>query len=310
MSFKLFVYYCAVCGASFGFLGWLLGRLVAPGSPEDTGAFVRTVLRGLSLGAMVAFGLGMLDALWNSSARQVVKVFARGLFVAAVGCLGGLLGAAVGQVLYSRSGLDWLVPCGWLLTGLLIGASVGAYDVVARAARGESAGGATKKVRNGLLGGAAGGLLGGLLYIALGVALSRVFARPAEDVYSSSAWGFVALGACIGLFVGLAQIILKEAWVRVEAGFRPGRELILTKERTLIGRAEGSDIGLYGDPAIARQHARIVYKGRRYLLEVVDEAAEAFVNDERVTQPRALRSGDLIRVGKNLLRFGERQKRK
>ena len=59
--------------------------------------------------------------------------------------------------------------------------------------------------------------------------------------------GFVALGMCIGLLIGLAQVILKEAWVRVEAGFRAGREMILSKPEVTIGRAESCDIGLFGD---------------------------------------------------------------
>lgn len=308
MSFKLFVYYCAVCGAWFGLIGWLTGRLLAPGSPEETGAFLRTVLRGLSLGMMVALGLGIVDAYWNSSGR-ILAVVARGLFVAAIGCFSGLVGAAVGQGLYSVFDVGVLIVVGWLLTGLLIGASIGAYDVVTRLVSGEHLAGATKKVLNGLIGGATGGLLGGMLYIILGGLLSRLFGRASEDIYSSSAWGFVALGACIGLFIGLAQIILKEAWVKVEAGFRPGRELILTKEQTVIGRAEGCDIGLFGDPSIAKQHARIVLKGQRYVLELMDNSAEAFVNDQPVGATTPLRSGDLIRVGKNLLRFGERHKK-
>lgn len=315
MSFKLFVYYCAICGAWFGLIGWALGRIVAPGSYEDTGAFVRTILRGLSLGTMVALGLGVVDAYWSSS-RHILQVVGRGLFVAIVGCLGGLLGAAVGQGLYQIVGhfsltvAEFLVPFGWLVTGLLIGASIGAYDVLTRSVKGESAAGAMKKVFNGILGGGLGGLLGGLLYIALGVGLSSLFGRPSEDILSSSAWGFVALGACIGLFIGLAQIILKEAWLKVEAGFRPGRELILTKEQTVIGRAEGCDLGLFGDPAVARKHARIVLKGHHYQLELLEETAETYVNDQRVGQTTPLRSGDLIRVGKCLLRFRERQKKK
>jgi hypothetical protein len=308
MSFRLFVYYCAVGGAWFGLAGWLIGRLIAPGGPEDTGAFLRTVLRGLSLGALVAFGLGLVDALWSLSGRQPGPVALRGLAVAGVGCLGGLLGAAVGQLLYGATGFALLVPFGWLLTGLLIGASVGAYDLTARLSRGEGTAGALRKVAHGVLGGGVGGLLGGLLYLLLGVALSRLLRRPAEDVLSSSAWGFVALGACIGLFVGLAQVILKEAWVRVEAGFRPGRELILSKEETTVGRAESCDLGLFGDPAIEKVHARIVRQGRRYLLADNGTPGGTYLNDARIDEPAPLRSGDRIRVGGSVLRFDERQK--
>ena len=44
-------------------------------------------------------------------------------------------------------------------------------------------------------------------------------------------------------FIPLAQVVLKEAWIKVEAGFRPGREIMLSKDETLIGKAEGCDIG-------------------------------------------------------------------
>jgi hypothetical protein len=309
MSFKLFVYYCAVCGAWFGLAGWLLGRLLFPSDPEDTEVFAQTVVRGLSLGTMVALGLGALDGFWNLSSRHWLRILARGIFVALVGCLGGLIGAATGQALYSATGRELLVPFGWLLTGLLIGASVGAYDVIARLSRRERIGGAWRKVLHGVLGGSLGGLLGGLLYLVLGLGLSRLFRRPADEIYSSTAWGFVALGACIGLFIGLAQIILKEAWVRVEAGFRPGRELILSKDETTIGRAESCDIGLFGDAGIERLHARIILQGNRYLLADAGTPGGTYLNDQQITQTAPLRSGDLIRVGNSLLRFGERPKK-
>src|SRR5438874_1507735 len=64
--------------------------------------------------------------------------------------------------------------------------------------------------------------------------------------------GLAILGLCIGLLIGLAQVILKEAWLRVESGFRPGRELILSKTDTTLGRAESCDIGLFGDPEVER----------------------------------------------------------
>ena len=62
--------------------------------------------------------------------------------------------------------------------------------------------------------------------------------------------------------IGLAQVVLKEAWLRVEQGFRPGRELMLVKEETAIGRAEGCDLGLFGDNGVERKHARILLQRR------------------------------------------------
>jgi hypothetical protein len=304
MSFRLFVYYCAVCGAWAAFLGWGLGRVLGPQSMDT---FARTVIRGLSLGLLLAFGLGLVDAFFSS--RGAASAALRGLFVAAVGLVGGLLGSAVGQGLFSlASGMaaEILRAFGWVLTGFLIGASVGVFDILARLMRGEGASGAVRKVIHGLIGGGVGGMVGGLLYILLFVALGAMFQR--DDILSSGAWGMVVLGACIGLFVGLAQVILKEAWVRVEAGFRPGRELIVTKDVITIGRAESCDIGLFGGQGVEKVHARILRKGNRYLLSDDDTPGGTYVNDEKVTEPTPLRNGDTIRVGNCVLRFGERAK--
>ena len=95
----------------------------------------------------------------------------------------------------------------------------------------------------------------------------------------------MALGLCIGLLIGVAQVILKEAWVKVEAGFRPGRELIVSKGEIVIGRAESCDIGLFGDNSVERTHARILRKGDRYLL--VDSDTAGGHVPERPTHRRA-----------------------
>ena len=121
--------------------------------------------------------------------------------------------------------------------------------------------------------------------------------------------GFVALGMCIGLLVGLAQVILKEAWIKVEAGFRAGREMILAKERTTIGRAEACDIGLFGDNQIEKLHAIILQAGNRYYVEDEHTPAGTYVNEVQVQGRVPLNSGDKIRVGGSVLCFRERAKR-
>src|SRR5262249_48819711 len=146
-----------------------------------------------------------------------------------------------------------------------------------------------KKTRNGFLGGLLGGLLGGILF-------GLLFPNdkiPRTDL----ALGLVILGLCIRLLVGLAQVFLKEAWIKVAPGFRAGRELLLSKDETTIGRAEGCDLGLFGDNTIERLHARILLKNNRYLLADADTSGGTFLNDERVSKPTPLKSGDVIRVG-------------
>lgn len=303
MSFRLFVYYCALCGAWAAWLGWALGRLVAP-----SGDLARALVQGLLLGMLVALALGWVDALGNLARRQAGLLLTRVLVAVAIGCVGGLLGAGLGQLLVRTTHLGLLTLVGWALTGLLIGISVGVYDLVTCLRRKEDPAGARRKVRNGLLGGAVGGLVGSILYLVLRKLLELTFRKPPDELLSASAVGFVALGLSIGLAIGLAQVILREAWLRVEEGFRPGREMLLSKAETTLGRAETCDVGLFGDQAVERLHARITREGSRFVVADAGTPAGTYVNDEPVTQPRPLRSGDRIRIGKSVLRFGEREK--
>lgn len=331
MSFRRFVYYCAVCGAWAAFVGWVVGIVLL----SLLGLMVRAETRatstpylllhasvlGLALGLAVALGLSLLDATWNLSLRQFSKVLMRVLAALVVGGLGGLFGGFVGQgfvTLAHRAvsgaaaeilgGVAFLV--GWTLVGLLVGSSIGAFEVFTALIGGKDRRGAFKKFFKCLTGGTVGGLLGGCLALLLRLGSALVFADKDENrLLSPTALGFVALGACIGLLVGLAQVLLKEAWIKVEAGFRPGREMILAKQRTSIGRAEGSDVALFGDSGVEKAHAHIILDGGRYFVEGAAPGAVTFVNDEPVRGRTPLTSGDLIRVGRSTLRFYERSKR-
>jgi len=304
MSFRLFIYYCAICGGCAAFLGWMLG-LVA--TMENSVA--RAGIRGLFVGMMVALGLSLVDALWNVSAGNLLSLLGRVCIAVVVGCLGGLVGGVIGQAFFNWTLLPVSLVFGWTITGLLIGVSVGVFDLLACLARREDSRGARRKLYNGILGGTIGGMLGGGLFLLMDWFWNTVFRGGGEGLWSPIATGFVALGLCIGLLIGLAQVILKEAWLRVEAGFRKGRELLLSREEITIGRAEGCDLGLFGDATVDKVHARIVHEGSDFILNDAGSTSGTFVNDERVKGPRKLRSGDVIRVGRCLLRFGERQKR-
>ncbi len=159
-----------------------------------------------------------------------------------------------------------------------------------------------KKTLNGIYGGSLGGFLGGVLF-GLMYPNNKI---PRTDL----AIALVILGLCIGLFIGLAQVVLKEAWLKVAKGFRAGRELLLAKDETTVGRAESCDLGLFGDNGIERLHARILLKNNRYLLADADTPGGTFLNDQRISKPTPLKSGDVIRVGNSAIEFGERQKRK
>src|SRR5438552_3612474 len=101
MSFRLFVYRCVWVGAWSGFIGWVLGRLLAtPGGNAYFPMILRTSLLGMFLGFAVAFGLSFLDAAFNVSLRQVGKVLMRVAAAVMVGVFGGLFGSFIGGSLY------------------------------------------------------------------------------------------------------------------------------------------------------------------------------------------------------------------
>jgi hypothetical protein len=303
MSFRLFVTWCALCGGWAAAAGWALGRLLAGDDPLGNAG-----VKGMCLGMMIALALGCVDALWVFSLRQPRRWVPRVLACAIVGTVGGLVGGVAGQLLFDWNNLPVLLILGWMLTGFMVGVSLGAFDFLRAWVRDEDLRATRRKALRAIVGGTAGGLMGGFLYEKLGDALAVLFPGKA-DLWSPSFVGFVVLGLCIGLMIGVAQVVLKEAWLRVEAGFRKGRELPLHKQVLTVGRAESCDIGMFGDPGVDPLHARIYRKGNGYLIADAASAGGTYVNDVRIGEAVPLRSGDLIRLGKSLLRFRERQKR-
>jgi hypothetical protein len=295
MSFKIFIYYCALCGGWAALAAWGVA-FGADLTQDDVSNYTSSTLIAGLLGVLLAAIIGMLDALLNAVGAERI---ARVLVAMVVGLIGGSLGGLIGETLYQQAKVPRFF--GWMLVGLAIGASIGVYDLLRSLSTGQGMRQAIRKIINGIAGGVLGGLVGGML-----------FELPSRNLLPRSALpvGLVVLGLCIGLLIGLTQVILKEAWLRVEAGFRPGRELMLLKPDTTIGRAESCDIGLFGDAAIEKVHARVMLNGNRYLLADGDTQAGTYLNDQRIAQPTPLHSGDTIRVGSSVIRFGERQKKR
>jgi hypothetical protein len=300
MSFRWFLYFSASYGAVAGLLGWLLGRVL---SIDNT--LLTAGVQGMMLGLALAVILVLVDLLSNAARWESFLALPIGSLV---GSIGGLFGGLIGQLLYGLTQWSAFLIFGWTLTGLLIGAAPGIYGVVFALLQGEDSSGARRKLLNGVLGGTLGGFLGGLLFLALLQFFSLVLGDRASELGSPSLVGFLVLGLCIGLLIGLAQVVLREAWVTVESGFRSGRQLILSQAETIIGRQEGCDIALFGDNTVQKRHACIHVNKGRYSLENLDAASVTYVNGEEVCESHPLRDGDRIQIGKAVLLFNERQK--
>ncbi len=240
---------------------------------------------------------GMANAQW----KQLLKRVGSGLVA---GGIGGAIGGALGDFLYATASVRDVLgevlsrSVGWMMMGAGIGVVEGLYER------------SPAKLRNGLLGGAVGGLLGGFI---LEKGSSLISAGFRASSMSSAATAFVILGICIGVLIGLVKVALKEAWLTVRDGYRPGRQLILAEASVLLGRAEYATLPFMGRvdaDEVELEHAHIIRQsGGQFLLVDNNSRTGVRVNNVRVNGSVILKQGDTIKIGVNSIEFNERHRR-
>jgi len=281
MSLKRFIYYNAMIGGWAGLLVWLGAELLFFRSGSSGGLFEAAlvgILAGLAIGAALNFVSGLSSGRWRP------RLSFRLILGAAVAAAGGVLGA----FLYSTVQLPRAF--GWMVMGLGIGAAEGVCEKSAI------------RIRNGLIGGAAGGFLGGLLFDPI--------ASSGSDM-SSRAAAFVILGLAVGALVGLTHVVLREAWLTVVDGFGPGRQLVLTHPVTVLGRGDHLPLPFlgYAGRDLDSEHLRIARQpDGQYVVEDIGSRVGTSVNGQPVRGAVVLGSGDLIRLGSNIIRFEHRDR--
>ncbi len=285
------VYWSALVGGWSAFVGWLVAEL-ALGRWIDNlfVAVLMVVLVASTLGAGLSQVEGLLSGQWKSQWKHLGPGVLGGF-------VGGLLGGLVSNLLvYLLAGSSdvlrfFLMAVGWTLLGSAIGISEGVFELHWR------------KFRNGLMGGSLGGFLAGVAFF---------LTRYIDSQMTGRAIAFVLLGLFIGLFLSLVQVLLKEAWLTVEEGFRPGRQLILSRKVTTMGTSEKASLIFiaYGAKGVEPLHVRIRrQKSGEFVLEDNDSRTGTLLNGERIKGPFFLMNGDLIQFGINKVRFQERIKR-
>ncbi|WNG38602.1 FHA domain-containing protein [Archangium violaceum] len=81
-----------------------------------------------------------------------------------------------------------------------------------------------------------------------------------------------------------------------------GRAFALAEANTELGRSREVSVRLR-DPAVSRRHARIRHQEGAFLLEDLDSPNGVYLNGQRVETPSPLHEGDVIELGRTLLRF-------
>jgi len=253
-------------------------------------------------GTLIGAGLSLLDSIWNG--RRLTFTFCHTLVAAILAGVGGTIGGIIGEFLFNIH--SSLIIAGWLFTGLLIGIAISTFEILISLNNNQAKIFAISKALKCMAGGAMGGLLGGGIFYSV---LLFWVARFGPGIFwTPAAIGFSVLGICIGLFIGLAQVLIKEAWVRVENGRWQGKELILAKSVSVIGRKEGCEIALFGDRNLAPEHACIRRRENGFYLADLDSPDGTYLNKKRVREETLLQSDDTIQAGATKLKFLEKTK--
>ena len=82
-----------------------------------------------------------------------------------------------------------------------------------------------------------------------------------------------------------------------------GKVLTLDTHPLHVGRAAGNDVSLENDEYASTRHARIEPRHDGVWVDDIGSTNGTFVNGIRVTRPRRLAPGDVIRIGETDLRF-------
>ncbi|HVX64514.1 MAG TPA: FHA domain-containing protein [Pirellulales bacterium] len=288
MSLARLVYYSALIGGWAALAGWALAELLFFRSGNPLGR-VSVAAIGAMVGGAIGAGLAVVAGMANGRWQDFVR---RGLPGLLGGALGGAAGSLLGDVLYS---LGLPRALGWMIVGLAIGSSEGLYERSA------------SKLRNGLVGGALGGLLGGFLFDPIQRWIEH------GSGMSSRATAFVILGVAIGALVGLAQVVLRQAWLTVLDGYRSGRQLILSQPRIMLGRGDHLSLPFIGpmNRDLESEHVMLTRQaGGAYLVEDNHTRLGTRLNNQPLLQPTLLKDGDVIKFGSNFVRFNERRRRR
>ncbi|HTP01203.1 MAG TPA: FHA domain-containing protein [Anaerolineales bacterium] len=285
MSRNMRTYFYAVLGGIGGLLGWQVSNLL--GLSFGPSLYLNEALVGALVGLCVGLCIGITEGLMTLNFVAAAK---SGLFGGLLGMVAGAIGLPLSEFLFQTMGAGYLGRAlGWGIFGALIG--------VAEAAFGKS------QLWKGALGGFIGGAIGGILL----EALNGFFANP----NTGKAAGLVLLGALIGAFISLTEVLLGKAWLEVTSGKLKGTEFILDKfmhsggPAIAIGSSPLKSEIVLPDPDIAPQHAMLTGDGTQFTVKDMSLSG-TFINNKKIEHAR-LANGQHIRMGNTEMVYREKR---
>lgn len=296
-----------------------VAMFVRPGAPSAKTApslrvqAERQQTAGLLLFPLVAACIGLfVGAADGIICRQFAQAALAGLVGVLTGFIGGFISLLLAGMIYlplSALATQHLDPLrgSWTTSGLMLqmlgralawsvaGTAMGLGHGIARRS--------SRLVLHGLLGGIIGGLFGGLLFDPIDLIFSG---SGSPSAHISRMVGFGLCGLAVGVMIGVVELLVRDAWLRMVRGPLVGKEFLVFKDTMKIGASPHSDIYLFNDPAVAPAHAVLRLSGSEYDLEAATAADLVLVNGRPVRGAR-LRHGDEITIGRTAFVFQRRQ---
>ncbi|HLG16304.1 MAG TPA: FHA domain-containing protein [Blastocatellia bacterium] len=273
----------------------------------------RTEAAGLLLfalvGGLIGLAIGSIDGIICRLPRRALIAGGVGLVV---GFIGGFVSGILANLAYaplttlamkqtgesigSLSTFGFLLQMGgralaWSLAGITMGLGQG---IALRSKR---------LLIYGLLGGVIGGLIGGLMFDPIHFIL---VGTDAPSAHWSRLVGLAAVGSSVGAMIGVVELLVRDAWLRMTAGPLAGKEFLIFKDVMNIGSSPRSDIFLFNDPQVADLHATLRSVGDECEIESRDQLRPLLLNGRPLKQSR-LRHGDEITIGRAVFVFQKRQ---
>jgi hypothetical protein len=293
------IYFNAILGGMGGLVGWAAVALLGAILPlENLSSYIRSLLVGPMLGSSIGFGVGCTEGLLAAGSWQ--RMLKSGRYGAMLGAIGGGFGLLLAEIILRSSGGGvWSRAIGWAIFGAFIGISDGVSHR------------APARVRYGLVGGMLGGLFGGATFEGAVLYMSGAAGNRTAALAWASATGLVCVGACIGAFVGIVEVLLRTAWLWFIMGRLEGQSRTLDSRGQSLGSSEVCQILLPGDATIASIHADIVFEEGYFVIRS-RHGAITISRDGHEFQARehVLAAGDRIYIGGSRMVFRTEEPKK
>jgi len=100
----------------------------------------------------------------------------------------------------------------------------------------------------------------------------------------------------------LKSAVQNQAKLSIVQGEPQGACFLLRSGRTTIGHDCGNIIVL-GDEKISKKHASVIFEDSQFWIEDRNSKNGVFVDGKKITVPKSLREGSIIKMGSTFLKF-------